>query len=386
VQSSRLVAVFVAAASGLPFALLGPVTSGGAAGSRAPAPWPEHVVAAPDFNSTPVAEPGTSSAYGIVPAASESVYARLDRLDLVKGKISAGPLVFFGAQLVQVGSSVGVVEPAVESVGPSGSPINPLLPGYQLLQLVEPGSVRLADHKYLRAAGKTSLPFVVASTSTNSAGGLWVVAAGRLLLFDTDSGSVLRSLHAPPGTIEGLVVSPSGSELYLSAVLRFEKNAPYVIYGLDARSGRVLAQRQLGLTIGGQVTAATNSGVWVTTGSGMVAETELMSGPELTVRRPAGSAEAVVSEGGPIGTSIIGGIAWLVGGTGIACASPMTGVVYAEASFPKAPNGNIESFEPFAVAGQELFAVRTPYSGAGSGTVLAIRPSGCHLSGAAPTR
>jgi len=41
---------------------------------------------------------------------------------------------------------------------------------------------------------------------------------------------------------------------------------------------------------------------------------------------------------------------------------------------PAAANSDWEAFTPFAAAGQVLYAVRFPYSGAGSGNVVAVTP------------
>jgi hypothetical protein len=309
--------------------------------------WPKRLVAASGFLTTPILAPGTSSAYGVVAAHSdEAVFGRLDSINLASGQLSRGPLVFVDAQVVLIGDAVGLLEQSVVSVSPNGTTTNPPIAAYETLHLVRSGTTTLHVGVYLRALGRTTTP-VLAAGQGSPVGGLWVDAGKRLVLFDPGTAAIFRSLPVPPGILDSFLPDPSGRDLCVAATLESKKTEPFVVYRVEAASRRILARRELSFVVGGEVTAATAAGVWVAVRYGMSGTAMLLDGPQLTTTKPPTPepvADSLPSPGADISTgfstTIVGGVAWLVGSTGVACVPPSTAAVHSQAPFRRAANGN----------------------------------------------
>lgn len=342
-----------------------------------PSVWPQHTVAAVGFTDVPVAAPGGEVAYGIVPAdEDEGVWGRLEGVNLTTHKILHGPEVFeYAAQIVRVGPTLGVLEPTLESVGPSGQASGPPLASFWTLHRIEPGTARLSVGNYLRALGKTvGLP-PVASIVDASVGGLWFAHPGRLSLIDPATASVLRAIPAPAGPINAIAPSPDGRTLYVTVE---PQSSAVRLYELDASTGRVLAKRTLEAGVPfGAVDVATPAGVWVSQSGGMSTHwVTLFSAQRLEPMTAEPASPTIPGQAPPVdgyAVTVLDGVGWTETASTMSCISP-GGEVLATGSLPMVPGAGSAIVVPFLVQGRTLYAARDPSSGAGSGDVVAITP------------
>jgi hypothetical protein len=357
--------------------LLVAVMAGAASAASKPPPgWPEKLLSDAGFVDVPIVMPGTHFAYGIVPTGYGAVYGRLDQLDLANGQLFGGEVVFSNAQLFQTGTTIGVVEPVTQSVGEAGQANPNQAPSLQIMRTIDGQGVRLLPGHYLSVVGRTGTAVVLATSGTTAAGGLWIAAHDHLLLVDPTTGVVLRKLAAPAPSIANLVVSPSGAQLYASGPLASVAGQPWAVYSVDAANGRVLAHYQYPIGDEPELSAATDSGVWVTNEVGFVASSELLTLPKLAPSQPSLVRAAAASSGSAY-TVILGGTAWSIGQSTVACGAATSGALYAQAPLGMI-YGNPERYEPFAVQSGMLYAIGLPSNGPPAG-VLAIKPSGCKL-------
>lgn len=143
------------------------------------------------------------------------------------------------AELVSVGGSVGIVEPSVQLVDPTGGGATEP-PVYYTLHLVRGTGRRLLAGHYLRSLGKLISVPTLAATSTPAAGGLWAYGQGRLQLLDPATGAATRSVRSPLAVVDGLVVTPDGKSLYVTGTAGSGAELRWVV---DRVAGRALRHR-----------------------------------------------------------------------------------------------------------------------------------------------
>jgi hypothetical protein len=149
------------------------------------------------------------------------------------------------------------------------------------------------------------------------------------------------------------------------------------VYAVGAASGKVIARYQFAIGDQPELSGATDSGVWVTDEVGFVSSSDLLELPKLAPSQPQ-LVRAAEAGSGAAYTVILGGTAWSLGQSTVACGPAASGALYSQAPLGTI-YGNAERYEPFAVLDGSLYAIGLPSNGPPAG-VLAIKPSGCRLA------
>ena len=338
-----------------------------------PPRWPERTVA-----NLPVSA-GLFSPFGLsadgrealgLSTTGEPALDRLTTVSLTTGAEARGSLVFGLGQLLSLGAARVYVEPRTMTVTASGAEA----PGSTALGALEARYVR-GDGPLLARSRDLPLPFgdTFAPVSASSTTG-WVGETGRIAEVDLETGRILRQIALPERDAQ-YSVSLGGSRLY--AMAGATGVHPIEVLALSLPSGRIVGSRAL-LGVGGYLVAV-RSGVWVAYRTGMLGTALLLSYPHLATASPAPPTRRTKvplpgsAQGMGISLSATGSTAWLVDGSGIACANATTGRVRASTSLGSPYGG----FGVIGAAGHELYAMTGDPSTKGNRIVVVRAPAAC---------
>ncbi|HKI41310.1 MAG TPA: hypothetical protein VKA66_13190 [Mycobacterium sp.] len=249
---------------------------------------------------------------------------------------SSGAVLAFPGQLVRIGPWLWTNDGGMASQG--GHPT----------ELVQLDAATLAVHQRVALPDK----YIVSDeyvTLAGSPSGLWVGAPSWLLRLDPETGRITSTIALPPGGGTEVATDPNGRLLYVTQAnvgLDLTKpNQPYktvVVTERDATTGAVLVTRSDLPSVAGASVAPvdTPDGVWVSFGTGMMGQVQLLRAADLatiaTFSGPAahGSPEGAAGTNSVHGT-VSGGLLWVTDQIGVfSCADPGTGRLLSTREFP----------------------------------------------------
>jgi outer membrane protein assembly factor BamB len=166
---------------------------------------------------------------------------------------------------------------------------------------------------------------------------------------DLATRRVVRRFSVPGASVQ-TVLTPGGDRMYAVTDDGHDRSSLYV---LDPRTGRPVGPtRHYSAGNGIGLEAASNGGVWITTGSGMEYSATFHPADDLDHTT---NATGTAGGGYLVTVSVYPHIAWLGSTTNILCADPDTGAVRAAATVP-AVRHDAANIADFTLAGTRLFA------------------------------
>ncbi|HUB71718.1 MAG TPA: hypothetical protein VL984_14955 [Acidimicrobiales bacterium] len=367
-RCSNLVAAVLAVAGSLS---AGPLSAGplsahtGAARPIVPQdrPWAlAHVTTVQSSLEAPVGLSGAPYAYSLEVASVNPIppEARLVRIDLSTGQVDHGPGIPSTSGLVVVGKKVAAITPG--------------------------GYLRFVDGLELGAAIKLDWrPWILQQLGSPMPlvdGAIWLPELHSAVLVSVTTGKVLKVVGFR-AMVSDLAESPDGERLYVAldeVSVDVDARVSTVIDEFDASTARLLGHHDIESGVGPAQLTPVEGGVWAAYRTGMAGTIVLLSSKGLTqlpFPRPVKEFSTLPQYGsGQImgyWASYLGGDLWLQSYRGASCVAPRTGRLLEGTT-------KLHGTAIFAVWKGLVYTSGFPYSGSGSGQIMALRPpAGCHI-------
>jgi hypothetical protein len=297
--------------------------------AQASAPWRSRTVLRESLRvrfATQVISPERGADFALVPVNRPETRFQLRRISLASGAVQGGPR--FGVSGLQLASGFLWVDGPVYS-GPHSTRVR------LVLHQVSPSSLRpIRSWTLLPTRRLASLSDVSVAPGPALRPGptVWVGFRRTLRLVSVTSGATLRRARVPAGfSITDVATDPRRQLLYAAATPRLGGGA---VFEYGARSGLQLASATgppVEFAVAGSALTAVPGGVWSSFRTGMMGQTVLLRGLELS----AVPLHSPIFEWAMFATTVYGDSLWLARQDGvIGCIGPQTGGVRSRATLP----------------------------------------------------
>jgi len=325
--------------------------------------WPSRTVLRESVrvrSATQVLSLARGADFALVPVNRPETRFQLRRISLASGAVQSGPR--FGVSRLQLASGFLWVDGPVYS-GPHSTRVR------LVLHQVSPSSLRpIRSWTLLPTRRLVSLSDVSVAPGPGLGPGarrtVWVGFRRTLRLVSVTSGETLRRARVPAGfSITDVATDPRRLFLYAAATPRLGGGA---VFEYGARSGLQLASATgppIEFAVAGSALTAVPGGVWSSFRTGMMGQTVLLRGLELS----AVPLHNPIFEWAMFATTVYGDSLWLARQDGvIGCIGPQTGGVRARSTVPALnASGQLLTVDPdrrlvYAVGQHGVVAISPP--------------------------